>query len=246
MLFTRRQINPFILLFQGRSGSTWLISGLGQHPEVFATSDEILIPVQVRGSQAQLATAKEYLRAPIVSRHKARGFKTKLTDLLDRHAFSGLVRQLNASVVLLSRRNRIKLVVSWMNGERLYESTGRWTLYDGSSRPRIPFVIDEADFQTRLALVEDQIKEMHNYAQQLGVPIYALEYEDLLLDWDGALASVCKFLGVAASLVRGASIKNTDDDLRRVIANFEDLRDRFAGTKYESMFDEVLVRGDSK
>ncbi len=41
-------------------------------------------------------------------------------------------------------------------------------------------------------------------------------------------------------------IKNTSDDLRKVIMNFDELRSHYIGTPFELMFDEVLVPTKAK
>ena len=39
--------------------------------------------------------------------------------------------------------------------------------------------------------------------------------------------------------------KNTNDDLREAVSNFDELRSHYIGTPYEQMFDEVLVSGQN-
>jgi hypothetical protein len=39
------------------------------------------------------------------------------------------------------------------------------------------------------------------------------------------------------------TLKHTNDDLRQVILNFDELRSDYVGTPYECMFDEVLAPG---
>jgi hypothetical protein len=66
-------------------------------------------------------------------------------------------------------------------------------------------------------------------------------YEDLLVNRDKVLSQVFDFLGVDPFPVQGKTLKNTSDDLKEVILNFEQLRSKYLGTKFESMFDEVLA-----
>ena len=49
------------------------------------------------------------------------------------------------------------------------------------------------------------------------------------------------FLDVPERAVQSKTLKHTSDDLRQVITNFDDLRARYTGTRYASMFDEVLA-----
>ena len=49
------------------------------------------------------------------------------------------------------------------------------------------------------------------------------------------------FLTGRSRQVQGGTLKNTGDDLRSAVLNFDDLRRRYAGTRCEAMFDEVHV-----
>jgi hypothetical protein len=42
---------------------------------------------------------------------------------------------------------------------------------------------------------------------------------------------------------RARVLKNTHDDLRLAVRNFDELRARYAGTRFEAMFDEVITLG---
>jgi hypothetical protein len=63
----------------------------------------------------------------------------------------------------------------------------------------------------------------------------------LLLNEAATLERVFSFLGVAYQPVQGKAVKSTSDDLRDVLANFNDLRAHYAGTTYQTMIDEVLI-----
>ena len=55
------------------------------------------------------------------------------------------------------------------------------------------------------------------------------------------LNRVFSFLEVEPRPVELSTLKITNDDLREVIVNFDELRAMYSGTQYEVMFDEVLI-----
>jgi hypothetical protein len=61
------------------------------------------------------------------------------------------------------------------------------------------------------------------------------------MDPNRALLQVFSFLRVNTRPVQAVTKKNTHDNLREVILNFDEVRANYVNTKYEHMFDEVLV-----
>jgi hypothetical protein len=78
-------------------------------------------------------------------------------------------------------------------------------------------------------------QRLRDYVQRLDRPALELSYEDLAERHDETLDRALSFLGVPPRPCRGRTLKATRDDLRAVIANFEELRGCVAGTEYEAM-----------
>ena len=241
MLVPRSRIARFVILFPGRVGSTFLVSALDAHPDVEAKGER-LDPLRAEGAEAQLAWTRRYLRGRILDPHRAIGFKTKLRDVLDRDAFADLLRDLSVRIILLDRRNDVKHVVSRITARELKDTTGRWNRYAGDDAGRAGAVrVDVDDFDTRLRAVVAEKDTIVDYVATLRLPSLHVDYEDLLAAPDLTFERVLDFLGVRVTAMAGATVKNTSDDLRDVIENFDEVRTRYVGTPYEAMFDEVLV-----
>jgi LPS sulfotransferase NodH len=232
---SRNQIG-FMLFFQGRSGSTYLIEALASHPEIYARGEGVL----GGGAGQQLRRARKFLTQLYPERYHAVGFKTKFKDVQDPERLAKLLREVEAHIILLQRRNSIKHVVSFYNSLRIYEATGDWNLYNKEDRLP-PVTIDMVRFASWLEALEDEKRKLETYVKNLGLPTLSLWYEDLIVDQPATLESVFSFLGVQFKPVQGACIKNTSDDLRKAVSNFDELRARYIGTPYEWMFDEVLT-----
>jgi hypothetical protein len=255
------QVTRFVLLFQGRCGSSNLIEALDSHPDIRAQGE--VLAAWRSDAASQLREARYLLGAPAADSAAARlktkvkdlaarcglgprpakpvvGFKIKLRDLADPGQFAALMRELGAKVILLRRRNRVKIVVSSINSRRLHSATGEWNARSEGQRPG-PVAIDPKEFESQLRIKEEHEQLLLDYVRTIGLPTLELCYEDLLSDYEGSLGKLFAFLGVPYQLVRGKCVKNTSDDLRDALLNFEELRARYAGTPYEAMFDEVLV-----
>lgn len=234
----------FAVLFEHRSGSTYLVEALNSHSKIRAEKELLsVIRGKVEKGNAQpgdqlVCIDKLYVPVPTYHGYDVIGFKTKIKDILDPAGMARVLKANEARVILLQRRNRIKLLVSLRNAMRLNEATGDWNRYDENVQLP-PMHIEVGGFKQELELEDKANRELNEYARGLGLPILELHYEDLLADSGGAFRRVCGFLGVDYEPMEAGTKKNTRDDLREVVANFDELKAAFTGTVYEPMFDEV-------
>jgi LPS sulfotransferase NodH len=230
---------PFVVLFQGRSGSTWLIEALQSHSSVIAQG-EALIALQERGAEAQNDWTLDYLSRERAPECGAVGFKTKLSDILDRKRFGDVLRATGCRIVWLDRENVVKQVISWMRADALFRRTSRWNLYDHAQRmPAAPINPDE--FVSRLRLVERGRAELKAYVDQLDLPTHCVTYERLMLESENELRTILQFVGLPAHALNALCLKSTHDDLRLSVTNLAELRSRLGREDYLAMCDEVLA-----
>jgi LPS sulfotransferase NodH len=240
-MFLRLQVTPFVILFVERAGSTFLITALKSHPQILALTEK-LDAMRKEGKTAadQLEWTRSILTPPLVGQHRAMGFKTKLLDVLDPEGFAAILRERKCRIIQLQRRNTVKAVVSTINAKRQWEVSGNWNLLNESTR--LPaFAVDPAEFERLLAQREEWDRQIEDYSERLQLPTLRLWYEDLLADESGFVDQAVTFLTGESRPLQGSTLKNTGDDLKTAILNFDDLRQRYAGTRYEAMFDEVQV-----
>lgn len=238
-LFFRSEIQRYVLFLIGRVGSTYLMELMNSHPNIKALGEE-LHDLHAKHSDAQLAWMRKYFTPPLVGRYKVVGFNAKLEQILEPDEFAKLMREFNCSVINLQRRNRIKGTVSYFVGRKLSESTGMWGLFKDENRPSAVF-IDLAEFDEHLQTREQLQQELDKYIDELGLPTLFLSYEDLLVKREDVLQQIFTFLNVKPLPATANTLKITNDDLRKAILNFDELKAKYIGTKYEKMFDEILV-----
>ena len=238
-IYFRNQVSTYVLFLVGRVGSTYFSHLLNSHPEIYACQEE-LAALQDDGPGAQLDWARDFLTPPLVGRNAVKGFSVKRIQLLDPDGFANLLSDKGSKIIHMQRRNRIKAVVSYLNGKRLADKTGMWGLFKESDR--LPaFTIDPDEFAEALKNREKVEGDLSDYVNTLDRPKLELYYEDMLLDLDAFLEPVFSFLEVPPAPLSAGVKKNTSDDLRNVIENFDELKSKYAGTPYEPMFDEVLI-----
>jgi LPS sulfotransferase NodH len=240
-IFLRSQVTPYVILFIERDGSTYMISLMTSHPQIQSVYERFAVMKQKGASgKDQIEWARKFFSPPLITKYGAVGFKTKLVDILDKSSFMQLLIEKKVRIIQMQRRNQVKAVVSRINAKRLHDVTGNWNLYD--EKERLPaFEIDPQVFHQYLLERIQADEELTNFTKKLNLPTLKMVYEDLLINRDQVLSKVFDFLGVDPFPVEGKTLKNTSDDLREVVLNFEQIRSKYLGTPFESMFDEVLV-----
>ena len=232
---------PFVLIFQGRCGSTYLMEALGSHPDVCCWMEYFATLKQRRKTaEEQLAWLKRFYTLPLPEPCQAIGFKTKLADVLDRNGFAHVLKDHSAHIIHLQRRNLVKMTVSFFNSVRLADSTGNWNLYDRSRRLS-PITIEPKEFDAWLRDVEKVAQDEMRFVQTLELPTLSLCYEELLVNEQKVFERIFSFLGLESRVIKGRAIKATSDNLRDAVENFDALKSRYVGSRYKSMFEETIA-----
>jgi hypothetical protein len=248
-----RKRRHFLILFQGRAGSSYLIDALGRLPDVVAEGEMLVDPDPTGGTFAgrlrrllrpeaaieparfQLETTRRFFTAAWPG-SDAVGFKTKARDVFDLEGFGAILDEHAVRVIVLERQNLVKQAVSHLNARRLHEVRGEWNLTGG--QPTLgPFEIDPEQFDGMLAQVTFEQHMLDAFARYIRTPVLRLEYDDLLRDRAAWFGAACGFLGRPAVEPESGVRKNTRDDLREVLLNFDVLRARYARTRFAAMFD---------
>ena len=234
MLRIRSRVRKFIVVFPGRTGSTYLLSALRDHSQIRATG-ELIGRLRQQGAAAQEQAIRDWFRGRYFATERAVGFKTKLVDVQDRPRFAELIDEFDCRMIVMARENHVKHVVSRYNAKLLRDATDRWNLRTGDEQlPAIDIAFDE--FDAAIQKVERHQSDIDSWVQQLGRETLRITYESLLADGQGCSDAVCDFVGVRHETMQGRTAKATNDDLRLALSNFEELADRYRGTKYEPLF----------
>jgi hypothetical protein len=262
----------FIVVFQGRAGSTYLIDVLNRHPEITARGEilarayHMLHPrekfigaknlyaiigwsLQGRLAESQLKRAKSLYSDPAL-KSTVVGFKAKLRHIVDPLGMKEFLESNGVKTIVMDRKNFVKKTVAHIYGQRLYKNTKHkygeraWNLFDETDRLG-PQHIEVAEFDRMLRQVVALHRRLHVYTSSLEVPKLNLEYAELLGGRKEWFRSVFDFLGVEPCQLNSRVLQNEPDDLRKALANFDELKSYYAGTEFEAMFDEMVSEEES-
>jgi Tfp pilus assembly protein PilO len=95
------------------------------------------------------------------------------------------------------------------------------------------------DFDKLREDFERQERKIDEFTRRFAAhPSVVVSYEDLCSDYAATLERVQRFLGLEAVELRPGTNRRATPRLRAAIANYDDLKTRFAGTRWAWYFDE--------
>ena len=235
----------FIILFEGRTGSSLLGNLLNQHPQVSCLGEEVAA-LRHEGWAAQRAWIESLFldtanfRDPrLKGTATALGFKVKLREIADAKAFGQWLDGSDVKVVHQQRLNFVKQVVSSVRAMKLYEQTGHYNLEpDQANLKPGAYAIPKKRFNNTLLWLLEAEHKLALFLAVLTRPVLHSTYEDLCAGMNAEVARVFSFLGVSSQPVEPNTIKLTSDHLREVLENYDDLLAFYSGTGFEKMFTE--------
>lgn len=229
--FGRRQnATRFLILFPGRTGSSWLVDGLSRHPSV-RVEGEVLVG-RSASEQSELFDRLLGTRAG----NKASGFKTKMKDVADDDLLRRCILDHDVLVILMRRADLLRLALSRINARRLYEATGAWNVRAGRS-PMGDAEISVEELDAALAECEEEVRSLDSFVSSLEVEPKVIEYASIIDSPESVLDAVQEWIGVKVRSLAPAVVKNTSQDLTRAVSNFDRLREEMSTGRWERIFD---------
>lgn len=242
-----RDYTRFVLLSYQRSGSTMLVSALRQHPNI-QTFGEVFNPGSVMLHTPGYDNHAYYLRQlrdtkprtfldrfifrgfdPTIQAVGLKLFPSQAQDPLFEQALAELIQDPKIKLIHLKRDNLLAVYLSY----RRATASGVWAVDQGAT-DNAPLVLEPE--QCEQAFREMRIGEAYFESILRSRPQLSLSYETLSSDLEPRLTSVQEFLGVDVKAIAPTLRKQRHGSLRDNIQNFDQLREYFSGTEWESFF----------
>jgi LPS sulfotransferase NodH len=251
----------FVTHFTARSGSTYLIYRLRQHPDLVARAEvfgnKLLPGDKEQTADNQIAFLRKYWRPYRLDDPrpdgKARGFKLQISkehqQLIAFARYVKLLGEHDICRIFLYRRNLVKQVVSALRAHQVKELTMTETgqerahLFDSDlqhkARALPALEVDCAAFKRQLRTLEGSYKQLRDLEQKVGSSL-TIEYEDMIANPQATFDRIFECIGVKPiDVTSDEPVKKiTDDNLRNVIANFDELSS-YLGESYAAQLQEA-------
>jgi LPS sulfotransferase NodH len=236
----------FLVVFEGRSGSSLLVNLLNNHaatlcfPEILAQlpdQDEKTALIETFFGSGQVWNVNPYTLAGHYypgdpwkkvnsPRIEAIGMKTKFLDIGEPGPVRRRLEAEDCPLIYLTRRNQLKAAVSQLRARQLNIEHGGWNARDETMIVP-PIRIDPKRLQEVVRRRRQVQKKTRGWITRCAVSQkLTLNYEDLLATPYATSQRVLDLLGLPVSRLADDInlVKNTSDDLRQSILNFDEIR----------------------
>ncbi len=236
----------FVIVASARTGSTLVTRSLNQHGAAVTYGEIMRAPELFPARFPELGNSAGLFRADPVRFLEERiyrkypeaiqavGFKIFYSHAprdtaWGRAVWDYLVGQPALRVIHLRRRNLLAAHVS----RKKAAAADEWIKYSGASQGGGVTLDYE---ETRARFEQAQAWEREYDALFAGHPLLDLVYEDVAADYAAEMRRVQDFLGLPARDVPPATKKRPPQPLSEQIANYDELKERFATTPWAEFF----------
>lgn len=242
----------FVLLFEGRTGSSFVVSSLNTHPNVLCYPEiladrggnrqRMILDALFAGRPVEhlnpCAANARYFKhgAHLPKDLTAVGFKVKLQQVHDVPELHDILVGREVRLVYLRRLNIVKAAVSEINAHRLWRKTGLWNA-ERADQIQGGIAVDPHRLVKRLRRRERLEAAHRAFFSLYDAPKVEILYEDLMKDEPGFFTRLLDFVGVADRPLQGSFYKNTPDLLHRAIHNYEEVSRFLSRRGFESYLD---------
>jgi hypothetical protein len=241
--------NCFVLLFVGRTGSSYIIDVFNQHPQV-KFEGEVLETFKGKTDMSirQTEWIKVLFGSENASQYKAVGFKTKYYDIPCKDAFCRSLQDFRPTILFSDRRNVLKQALSRLRIEKFAEikrqemgeeewrrfsrSNDIWNLFEkivGIGKIKV----DLTELNSWVLFYEQETTRLKNFLKGLDLDVVHYDYEDIINDPQVFFEKMFRLLGVESIAYETRIFKHTPDNLSEAIENFEELKKNYAGKRLE-------------
>lgn len=213
---------------------TWLLkTAIEQHPDVYCHGE--IFNMYDPCSEPFLPYTVEQSMALLEKQHKAkrtgfcvhRNHETRAIETI-RHKWAALRVPFSVPTIILYRINMLSQFVSLKRAE----AAKQWQVYEEGERPEYPV----------LTIDRDELRRFFRKNRKLRFPprirwkrsIY-VSYEQLVTHTEFAMKRVQEFLRIPVQPLAPTTVK-TGIPLREAVANFDELRKSFEGSRWLKFF----------
>jgi LPS sulfotransferase NodH len=226
--FKHNTYTPFLILGHPRTGTSLLHTYLNSHNNILSLNEPLTHTNDGEAlfkpySKLITVVGFKYFHEYILDEAK----KTSLINLASKHKIK---------VIKIDRKNYLRTYLSLCIAEKTNEwsSVGKSEL--GIIRKQISLTKDDciAAFNNYKNIENETEKILNQY----NIPVFQINYEDLVENSIAKMTEVQGFLGVEYQTPISLLKKQNPESLNELIINYNALKNEFIGTTYESFFEE--------
>ena len=248
----RAESIPFIVAGSPRTGSSLVLLGLADHPQV-RTFGELFHPwadprpgagptEQDRFDEAReeaLAFLDRTVWPAATATRPAVGFKLFVSHTRaegTRDLFFKLSKAMpHLRVIHCLRANYLDAWVSLKKAE----TTGVWAQFPGDPKPPTPCPISVPSAELKVFFEEMEVNDALLRTFHDPRRCHVVDYEELATGYGPTMKSLWRFLGLPSAETSPALLKQNRTSHLEFLENYDELREHFARTRFSTFFREA-------
>ena len=248
--------NFFVIIFEGRTGSSYVVSCLNKHPQVLcypeifanpeienkkdtlcAITQGLEIEKRVKSPANLKRQILQYAPEEILEKKRlhAVGFKLQLPQFPNLKFLSLHLQKHCYKLIHLKRNNIIKSVVSELNAHKLYQKHKTWNATNQQQIQKSVYIPPKKFYQTLKNRVIKEREHQQFYNAYTGDK-KTYYYEYLQENHDAFLYDLFDYLNLMPQKIKGDFFKNTSPQLQDAIQNYDEIKALLKGTYFEQYF----------
>jgi hypothetical protein len=198
------------------------------------TTDPVIVRNATKRKQTEKAQ-KQWWKNNIVNKNGNIGVNIAFNSMANRIFFQKQLNKNQYPLIIMDRENIVKTIVSQMIAESLQK-------YAEHEKVRnTKYNLDINNFLHKLHMLDILRKEMREFVSSVNVNKEYIEYEEIKRDFFAVFDKIIYFLDMQdvdyekAKAQFNKHKKMTNNNLRNVIKNFNEIHESIKGTKFEAM-----------
>jgi len=230
-IIKQNDYRKFIILSRSRTGSNLLLSYLNVHPNIIANHEIFQRPSKKSYQRILEGQFRKYPKSV-----KAVGFKIFYNHPLgeeNHDLWAELMDMKNLYIIHLKRRNILRTLLSL----KLALESDKWIKYSPDQQ-RV-YMKKAVSFEAKdleRGFKQTRQWEQQGYAMFKDHPLLTIWYQELENKPNETFNKVAAFLGLEPCEIRTYLQKQNPEKSSDLIMNFEELKNNFLGTPWESYF----------
>jgi LPS sulfotransferase NodH len=246
----RTDYQRFVIAGYQRSGSTMLVSALKEHSQAYCYGEAynaarpMLWTPGYSNDSPWLKAIRDHRPAAFLERFIFRGYLSRIRavgfKIFPEHAqdprfqqlFVDLLADSGVKFIHLTRGNKLAVYLSMQRAR----ASGIWALNKDGRQESQPIHLDPQACAAGLAALDEQ--EQFFRQALAGQEHLQVSYEQLTGDQENQFLAIQTYLGLTPETMQPQTKKQAKGSLKDGIANYDELRDYFAGTPAGTYFND--------
>lgn len=216
----------FLIAGHPRTGTSLLHTYLNSHWNILSLNEPLSADSNVRFKK----------QSKLIKLVGFKYFYEYTEDVLKKNTLIELLKRANIKIIKIERKNYLRTYVSRCIAEKTNEWSSTEVKQDPIEYKKV--ILTKENCLQAFAEYQKYEQETDAIIKQFTVPVFETDYDSLVAEPEKTMYAVQNFLGVSQQAPHSLLVRQNAEPLTMLIANYNDLKTSFSGTKFEFFFED--------